>query len=113
MAKMKGTTAKARRMPAGSTIEQVSDDSQWVTLYEAFEGYGRDPKTFLLHWAESVEQDAGVKRLSLNSIALHHFLTEHASEFISDPEAFRIPTDDEDEIVDKLLLSVESESEEF
>jgi hypothetical protein len=56
-----------------------------------------------------LRQTAWKTELSLIPIALHHFLKERDLEFIEDPDAFRIPTEGEDDIVDRLLLSVEQE----
>jgi hypothetical protein len=105
MSKPKRAAKKPTAQSHNLTVTE--DDDKYATLNEVFEGYGKDSKTYLLTWASSVAKDAGRPSLSLHSIALHHFLKEHAQEFIADPDDFSIPTEEEDEIVNRILLSIE------
>ncbi len=67
------------------------------SLYEIFDQDAEDPKGWILTMAESIARDAGIDLLSFIPQALYAFMTEHCSDFLADPQKYRVPTEEEDE----------------
>jgi hypothetical protein len=97
--------AKKQRSNRGS---KDADDTKYATLYELFElpDDEDDSKGYLLTWAEALAGDSKVSLQTLIARALHHFLREHGSEFQSNPETYRIPTQEEDDELERISMAI-------
>jgi hypothetical protein len=76
-------------------------------LREIFDRDDEDPKGYLLTWAEAVAHDGGIDLLSFLPRVLYWFLKEQGSDFTDDPQKYRVPTEEEDEINMMIISTIQ------
>lgn len=86
----------------------TNDDTRDATIRDLFElpDAEGDSKGYILTWAETLAHEAKVDFRALITRALYHFLNDHAGEFRVNPEAFRIPTEAEDDEAERISMAI-------